>query len=243
MTLNAKLAEDVQAPAPGALLTLYEIDFSTTGLSPYPVNMYLYSGVAANYGNIAFGGDTYLPFPLETTGFKESADGPLPRPVMTISNIGGVMSAQMVIYNDFIGAKVNIYRTFAKYLDGEPAGDPAARMTEIYFVEQKKAETQNTVELQLVSAIDVMDAQLPSRNMLTNTCLWRYKSDECSWPGTDSGLYFNANDVSVVDQADDTCSKRLEGCKKRFCDWNGSNFRSPNAKLPMGAFPALGRTT
>jgi len=236
------LLADVQGYTPGALLSLYTIDFTTTGLPAPPATMFLYSGVDANYGSVVFNGDTYAPFPLTVSGLKQTVDGPLPRPIVTISNVSGFMSKQMLLYNDFIGAKVTRNQTFAKYLDGEPQADPTAKTTEIYFIEQKKTETPDFIELVLVTAVDAMDAKLPSRVMLTNTCIWAYKGTECSWPGTDASLYFDADDNPVVQQADDVCGKRLTSCKRRFCSFNGVDFDTPNAKLLFGGFPALGRS-
>ena len=236
------LLADIQSYAPGSLLNLFVIDFTTTGLPTPPATMFLYSGVDANYGDIIFNGNAYLPFPMKIEGLKQSTDGPLPRPIITVSNTGGFMSSQLLLYNDFIGAKVTRYQTFARYLDGEPEADPNARTTEVYFIEQKKSENSTLIELLLVTAVDAMDAKLPSRVMLTNTCLWQYKGGECSWPGTDAALYFDANDDSVADPADDVCGKRLTSCKRRFGGYNGATFADPNAKLFFGGFPSLGRS-
>jgi len=236
------IASDIQAYSPGQLLDLYVVDFTTTNLDNPPDPLHLYPGIKENFGDIVFGTETYTPWPMEITGFKKSSEGPLPRPSMKVSNVTGFMSNQMLAYNDFIGAKVSRYRTFARYLDGQPAADFGAKKVEIYFVEQKKTENKAVVELLLVSAIDIMNVTLPSRKMYANTCMWAYKSEDCSWPGTDSGLYFDSNDTPVVNQADDTCGKRLSSCKNRFCSFNGTDFDDPNAKLPYGAFPALGRT-
>ena len=236
------LLADVQGYTPGALLDLFIIDFTTTGLAVPPANMYLYPGVDSNYGDIVFNGNTYTPFPMKMSGLKQSADGPLPRPVATISNVGGFMSSQLLLYNDFIGAKVTRYQTFARYLDGEPEADPNARKTEIYFIEQKKTENPLIVELVLVTAVDAMDAKLPARIMLTNTCIWQYKGAECSWAGTDPSYYFDINDTPVVAQGDDVCGKRLTSCKRRFNKWDGSEYTTPRKRLLFSGFPALGRT-
>lgn len=237
------LSEDIQQYAPGTQINLFVVDFSTTGLPSPPSTMFMYPGVKANYGDIVFNGDTYSPFPVEVTGLSKSADGPLPQPVMSISNIGGFISQQMQLYNDFIGAKVIRYQTFAKYLDGEPEADPNAKVTEIYFVEQKKAENPKTVQIKLASAVDVMNAKLPSRIMLPNTCLWQYKDDvNCPWPGTDPNYYFDASDEPVVNQEDDVCGKSLTSCRRRFCHWNGTKYLDPKDKVYTSAFPALGRS-
>jgi lambda family phage minor tail protein L len=241
------LLADVQQIAPGALISLFKIDFSTTNLPVVPDAMYLYPGVATNYGDLVFGGQTYTPFPLQVTGMTASSEGPLPRPVMSLSNVQGFISGRLALYNDFIGARVEKYRTFAKYLDEEPAADPNAKTTDIYFVEQKKSENNLVVQLQLRTAIDILDARLPARNMLTATCPWAYKSTECSWPGTDTDLYFDADDASVVSVNDDVCGKRLTSCMNRFAGFDpdagvDGEFADPIAKLPFGGFPSLGRT-
>lgn len=236
------IASDIQKYEPGQLLNLYVVDFTTTNLSNPPTNMYLYPGIKENFGPLVFDGHEYTPWPMEITGFKKASEGPMPRPSMRISNVSGFISQQMLQYNDFIGAKVSRYRTFARYLDGQPAADPGAKKVEIYFVEQKKNETKTVVELLLVTAVDIMDVRLPSRAMYANTCMWQYKSADCGWPGTDSSLYFDANDAPVVNPGEDSCGKRLTSCKNRFCSFNGTDFDNPNDKLPYGAFPALGRT-
>ena len=89
-----------------------------------------------------------------------------------------------------------------------------------------------------------MDQRLPSRVMFNNTCMWEYKGDDCTWPGTNAALYFDAVDNKVTDAADDVCGKRLESCKRRFCTYRvaDDSYRTPNNSLPYGAFPALGRT-
>ena len=234
------LLADVQGYSPGSLINLFEIDFTTMGIPNPPVSMYLYPGLKENYGDVVFDGNTYAPWPFEISDLKKSSEGPLPRPIMSISNVTGFISQQLLTYNDYIGAKVKMYTTFAKYLDGEPGADPTARTTEIFFVEQKKTENPSVVQLVLVSAIDIMDASLPSRNMLTNTCLWLYRGSECGWNISTSGRLFDANDNPVVDLADDVCGKRLESCKKRFCKYLNGDYVKPNESLPYGAFPALG---
>jgi lambda family phage minor tail protein L len=236
------ISSDIQEYAPGQLIDLFVVDFSTTSLAAPPTNMYLYPGIKHNYGTLTFGGNDYIPFPMEITGFKKSSEGTLPRPVMRISNVTGFISQQMLAYNDFIGAKVSRYRTFAKYLDGEPAADFSAKRVEIYFIEQKKTETKAVVELLLVSPVDIMGVRLPSRVMYANTCSWEYRGAECGWTASDPNLYFTSNDTNTALLSEDSCGKRLESCKKRFCSYNGTKFDNPNASLPYGAFPALGRT-
>jgi lambda family phage minor tail protein L len=225
------LEQDVQLPNPGVLIDLYEVDLSFAGFS-VPV-MRFYPGTEADYGDLQFDGNSYTPMPITVTGFEATPDGPLPRPIMTVSNVGGAISEQMRQYNDFIGAKVDRIRTFGKYLDNGSSPDPTARMTEVFYVEQKKSENKMLVKFELASPIDIMDKQLPGRFMIANVCSWRYKGVECGWPATNPSLWFDANDQSVGSQNLDACGKTLASCKARFGE---------NAELPYGGWPALGKT-
>ena len=166
------------------------------------------------------------------SGLLKSGDGPLPRPTFTVGNADGFISNQMRLYNDFIGARVYRYRTFGKYLDNGSTPDSTAKITDIYYVNQKKSEDSLVVAFELASAIDIMDQKLPNRPMIADTCMWGYKSSECSWPGTNPNRYYDVDDEPVVSQGDDVCGKRLNSCKLRF---------GTSVSLPFGAFPALGR--
>lgn len=225
------LEQDVQQPAPGTLIDLYELDLTYAGFA-VPVIRF-YPGLDANYGELVFDTNTYAALALTITGFESSSDGPMPRPVMTISNVDGYMSSQMKLYNEFLGAKVTRIRTMAKYLDNGSNPDTTAVKYEIYFVEQKKSENNVSVQFELASAVDIMDKQLPGRLMVANTCAWRYKGVECGWPGTDPSKWYDATDDPVGSSGEDSCGKRLASCKLRWGD---------TAELPYGGFPAIGRT-
>jgi len=120
-----------------------------------------------------------------------------------------------------------------KYLDDGSTPDPTAYAEDIYFINKKKAETDDLMVFELISAIDLQGKKLPGRIMTANVCTWQYKSAECSWPGTDPSKWFDSNGDPVLAAVSDQCGKRLSDCKLRF----GSA-----AELPYGAFPALGRT-
>jgi len=63
---------------------------------------------------------------------------------------------------------------------------------------------------------------------LREQCQWIYRSDiGCHYDGSD---YYDANDDSVTDLADDVCGKRLTSCQLRFGD---------GSRLPFGGFPGL----
>jgi lambda family phage minor tail protein L len=226
------LATDVQSLEPGTLISLFEIDLSPAGFPSEPI-LRFYPGTEADYGDVVFAGNTYSAFPVTVSGFEMTSDGPMPRPTMTASNVAGAMTAQLRQFNDFLGAKVTRIRTFSKYLDSGASPDGTAKVIDIFYVEQKKSENKNVLQLELTSAIDLMDKQLPGRIMVANMCPWYYKGLECGWPGTDPAKWFDADDQQVFNSSQDQCSKLLTGCQLRFGE---------DGELPYGGWPAIGRT-
>jgi lambda family phage minor tail protein L len=81
----------------------------------------------------------------------------------------------------------------------------------------------------------------PKRKYYKNTCQWKYKGEECQYPGSgglpipSSDLVSNANPIAANNEianteAEDVCSKSLEGCTLR------------NNARHFGGFPGTGRT-
>ena len=81
------------------------------------------------------------------------------------------------------------------------------------------------VEFELAVAFDVQGVQLPRRQIIRNSCPWKYRGDGCGYAG---GPVADANDNPTTDAARDVCGKRLTSCKMRFgvAGWP-----------PFGAFP------
>jgi lambda family phage minor tail protein L len=95
-------------------------------------------------------------------------------------------------------------------------------------VDRKSGETNELVEFELVSALDLAGVRAPKRQTINNICQWRYRSGECSYIGF---AYFDENDNPTT-EANDVCGKRLTSCEARF---------GPNAVLPFGSFPGVGQ--
>jgi lambda family phage minor tail protein L len=225
MSLQAELQELV----PSALLELYVLDLTETG---HQTVLRFYSGLDRNYGALQFRGYDYSPWPIKATGFAKSAKGPFPRPELTLSNVTGYISSLLPIYDDFVGAKVTRQRTVARYLDNGANPDPNAVLEDVFFVNQRKVETQEAVTFELVSSLDLGDKVLPGRIMVT-TCPSEYRGPECSWPGTNPLKWYDRDDVQVFTQSADRCGRKISSCKKRF---------GANAELTYGGFPGMGRT-
>ena len=82
---------------------------------------------------------------------------------------------------------------------------------DIWFVEQKVSENRYVIEFELSSAFDLMGHQLPSRQIIQNSCPWRYRSAECGY----TGAPFDANNNPATPLTD-VCAKTLSACRVRF---------------------------
>lgn len=225
------IQEDIQKLSPGAIIELYEIDLTTLGDTKY----YLHAGTNELKNNVVWQGNTYIAFPIEVTGFELKSNGALPRPILKIANITGLISTLIKSFDDLIGAKVIRKRTLVKYIDavnfesGNPSADPNVFFPDdIYFINKKNAENKIFVELELSSSLDLHGIKLPRRQVIQNTCVWGYKSANCSYAG---GPVADINDDPTSDPDLDACGKRLVSCKFRFGE---------NNQLPYGGFPGSG---
>ena len=99
--------------APGAIVTLYELDATAQGgaISRF------HAGTNGLRQAVVWQGNTYNPFPIEVTGFEFSGKGQIPRPVVRVANVNGLMGALVRDYQDLIGAKLTRKRTMVRFLD------------------------------------------------------------------------------------------------------------------------------
>lgn len=221
----SEIQAELQSLSPNALVELFILDTTTIGFDTVD---YFYAGTDTYRLPIVFQGLEYQPWPVSASGFEFSGQGTTPQPQFSISNIQGIVSATALQLNDLVGAKVTRIRTFAQFLDHAPTADPTQQLVpDIYYVNRKVSENGSQVVFELTTSYDTMGLQLPSRQILQNSCTWIYKSAQCSWVPV-PGKYFDATDASQATIGGDVCGKRLTSCQARF----GSN-----ATLPIGAFP------
>lgn len=176
----------------------------------------------------------YQRYAIQATGFDRTGNGTIPRPKLTVANIGGFIGALARDYNDIVGAKLIRVRTFARYLDainfegGNNLEDPTQIIDkEIWTIDRKANENSIYMEWELTAPFDLRGVKIPRRQCVQNMCNWKYRGAECGYTGTN---YYDVNDnTTTVDK--DICGKRLSSCKARF----GST-----AILPYGGFPAVG---
>ena len=113
---------ETQAINPGSLIELFELT-TDAALHGSATTYRFHAGTnEINNGNIIWDGNTYIAIPLEADGFKY-ANGQLPRPTLTISNVTNVITAillnvnQVTPGNDLTGATVKRRTTLARFLD------------------------------------------------------------------------------------------------------------------------------
>ncbi|BDU76307.1 phage minor tail protein L [Mesoterricola sediminis] len=210
---------DVQTLNPGAIWEGYVVDASLLGGSVY----YLTSALNPLGASVVWQGNTYQPIPIEGDGWEASTNGALPHPTLTVANLDGFISGIVDSFQDLVGAVVTRKRCLIKYLDaanGIPGAtpDPTGGFDdEVWVVEQKKAETLESIVFDLVAASDAQGLMLPSRQILT-TCTAVYKNTD------GSGLCPYTGALA-------TCSHEIPaeggGCRAHF----------PTGPLPFGGFP------
>lgn len=231
------ITADIQALEPSAKIELFELDCQKIG-----GDVLLFHGYT-QADAIWWQGKQFAPWPIQAAGFAKTSEGQQPSPTLSVANVDGTISAMCAYLDDLAGAQLTRRTTLAKYLDavnfpdGNPAADPDEEFApEIWFIEQKTAETNETVVFELSSALDFNGVMLPRRQIVANVCAWLsnggYRGAYCGYTGT---AMFDKEGNPVTDPALDRCSGLLSHCKKRFGEHDIINFGSfPAADLIRG---------
>ncbi len=226
------ITADIQGLEPGARVELFELD-ATMIAGGSLLRFHGYEQVTT----IWWQGNEYTAWPIQASGFSKTSEGQQPIPKLSVGNVDGSISSLCILMDDLVGAKMVRHITLGQYLDarnfasGNPTADPSQEFPiEVWFIEQKTAETNEVVEFELASALDLQGQMLPRRQIIANMCSFTYKGPYCNYTGS---AKFDGNDNPVTDPALDTCSKRLSGCKLRFGATEVLNF---------GGFPAAALT-
>ena len=187
MTIDtAPVFSDIQKVNPSSIIELFKLElkerlnYATGNPSNVTTVHRFHSGSNLNaYGNIFWDGEEYLRFPVEASGFAFQR-GQLPRPTITISNMGTPSMSLALLAansftagNDLTGAKVTRIRTMAKFVDAanfsgatNPFGtpDPNAEFPrEVYYIDRKSAENREVVQFELAAIFDMAGIRAPKR--------------------------------------------------------------------------------
>ncbi len=129
----ANPVSETQSINPGSVIELFELT-TDAALHGSATTYRFHAGTnEVNNGNIIWDGNTYIAIPMEADGFKY-ANGQLPRPTLTISNVTNVITAillnvnQVTPGNDLTGATIKRRTTLARFLDAVNF-DPVATTT------------------------------------------------------------------------------------------------------------------
>lgn len=123
---------------------------------------------------------TYVPMPVQATGFEAKNDGAIPRPTIVMANVTSTFSDAVgnFDYHSLLGLRVIRRTTLAKYLDNgtlNSASPPVEFPRQIFYVDRIKTRTKFSVELELVSPFDLENVKIPARVVHANRCSFKYQ--------------------------------------------------------------------
>ncbi len=244
MSLNS----DYQKLEPGNTVRLFEVDGSAFGLdevlrfhaynlSHTPEEITAAGGDDAKLAakSIWWQGKEYGAWPCQIEGLEMATSGSTAQPTLTLANLNGSITALCLRFEDMAQAKVTIHDTLAHYLDannfpvGNPTADPEQEKKQVYYIDRKSLENDETVEFELASPADLRGLQIPTRQ-IHSLCTWCsrgwYRTGKgCDYAGT---RYFDENGQPVDDPSQDKCGGLFIDCQKRHGE---------NNPVPFGGFP------
>jgi len=220
MTTNAKIASTIQKLAPGKLVTLFELDMTSLG----GTTIYFTENVTTAGAIVELNSVEYTPIDCKAEGFEVTGEGVIPQPTFTISNVSQSLVAEIVSYDDLVGAILTRRRTFAKYLDdGDEADSNAQFPVDIWRVQQKTQQNKFFIEWKLTAYMDYEGTYLPKEQVLRDTCTHIYRVwDGSAFDYTDAtcpytgASCFERDGTPTVTEEDDDCGKRYSDCKLRY---------------------------
>ena len=176
---------------PSSLIELWKLDGTPIGLDTI---FYFCNGSNTNFQPVVYGGINYTPFPIMVDSMDTDGKGTLPRPRLTVSNINGFVSALLLENNQLTGAIITRIRVFSRFLDASNFPSPlpnwvtpdptASYEPEIFYINRKITENQQIVSFELASVLDVQNVKLPKRQILSNSCSWKYRDTlSCNYSG------------------------------------------------------------
>ena len=186
---------ELQKLNPSARIELFVLElveglhYATGNPSNVPTIYRFHSGTNMNTNaNIIWQGNTYQRFPISFEGAEFTGRGQVPRPVLSVANLGGISRSGSVItvtdlmiivnlttpHNDLADAKLTRITTLASELDAanfpsnnNPFGTPSSNELpqEIFFIDRKTTESRDIVQFELVGALDQANLKLPKRQV------------------------------------------------------------------------------
>ena len=182
---------------PSHIIELFELELTvgkhiaTGNPQNLPTTYRFHAGANLNsFGEVIYRGNPYQRVAVQTQGFEKKSTGVLTRPVITFSNLGGIvqnpatgitrtMSDFLAIvnfvtpHNDLIDAKLTRKMPLASALDNDnfsgtnPFGTPSADRLrdEVFVIDRKAIESRQVVQFELTAAHDLENKLIPQRTV------------------------------------------------------------------------------
>ena len=165
------------------------LHYASGNPSSVPTTFRFHAGSSMNSNaEIVWQGNSYQRVPITFEGAEFSGRGQIPRPTLTIANLGGITRGGSVIrvtdllitvnlvtpHNDLLDAKVTKRTITADALDASnfagntnPFGTPSSNELpqEIYFIDRKIQESRDIVSFELVNKLDMENKRVPARQV------------------------------------------------------------------------------
>jgi len=178
--------------------------------------------------------------PIQIERVQWTGQGAIPRPQVTLPNIGGFAESYLHSYGDLLGCRVTRRRVYRRFLDGQVEADPTDYFgPDIWYIDRVALRTPEVVVLELASPFDIQGKMLPGRQVIRDVCTRTYRTwipgqgfilGNCPYNGPN---FWKADGTPTGDPAEDDCGRRTHAdCTLRF----------PDQPLPTWAFPGVVRS-
>ncbi len=181
---------------PSSVIELFEIELTvgkhiaTGNPQSLPTIYRFHSGASLNFfGELKYRNESYQRVVVKAEGFERKSTGVISRPVLTFSNLGGIIKDpntgliinmseflqqvnEVTPHNDLIDAKVTRKMPLASALDNNnftnglnPFGTPSndRLRDEIFVIDRKAIENRKVVSFELSAAHDLENKLVPQR--------------------------------------------------------------------------------
>ena len=183
---------------PSHIIELFELEL-TVGLhiatgnpQGLPTTYRFHAGANLNsFGEVIYRGNPYQRVAVQTQGFEKKSTGVLTRPIITFSNLGGIVRDPstniartmsdflanvnfVTPNNDLTKAKITRKMPLASALDDKnflsgsnPFGTPSTDRlrVEIFVIDRKAIENRQVVQFELTAAHDLENRLIPQRTI------------------------------------------------------------------------------
>ena len=183
---------------PSHIIELFELEL-TVGLhiatgnpQGLPTTYRFHAGANLNsFGEVIYRGNPYQRVAVQTQGFEKKSTGVLTRPIITFSNLGGIVRDPstniartmsdflanvnfVTPNNDLTKAKITRKMPLASALDDKnflsvsnPFGTPSTDRLrdEIFVIDRKAIENRQVVQFELTAAHDLENRLIPQRTI------------------------------------------------------------------------------